>query len=154
MLKTQKLNQKTVTDGAVKAVSVVTGMMAGGSIQNVMPENLRNSSDAILAVAGGAGAVLVKDNSTTGTVVKYASLGVAARSLYAVISSQFQKAVPALEEGQEVTIVDKLVRGAVGLSSPGYGHAFLASPGTINFNDYPEVEAAPSSGGTGSSLLA
>lgn len=138
MLKTNKFSQKTVTDGAVKAVSVVTGMMLGGAVQNVMPANLQNSSDAILSVAGGTGAVVLKDGNTMSTVAKYASLGVASRSLYSLLTNQIRKQVPS-NDGEELSMVDKLVQGAVGLSSPEYA-GYLASP-TIDFDEYDVYES-------------
>lgn len=138
MLKTNSLDQKTITDGAVKAVSVVAGMMTGGAAENVLPESVKKYADPGLAITGGTIAVMVKDNSTTGTVVKYAGLGMATRSLYEVIKKQFQKAIPAKAEGEELSMVDKLVQGAVGLSNPA-ASAYLASP-TIDFDRYQEIE--------------
>ena len=140
MIKLNKFNQKSVSEGAIKAASTVGGMMAGGALENVMPESIQDQSNIILSVAGGTGAILLSDKTTMGTVAKYASLGVAARSLYSVISDQLQDSVPAVAEGEEESLVNKLARGAVGLSSPD-PVSYLASP-TINFDDYETVEPA------------
>jgi hypothetical protein len=150
MLKTNKINQKNITDGAVKILSVVGGVMAGDGIQAVMPAKIQSSSDAILSVAGATGAVVLKDSSTMGTVAKYASLGLAVKSFYGIMSEQLQKALPAKEEGAELSMIDKFTRGAVGLSSPDSYGSYLASP-MINFDDYEEVE--PQRTASGSSFL-
>jgi|GEM_PF-3275124 hypothetical protein len=152
MLKTQKFNQKNITDGGVKALSVVTGMMAGGALESLIPVKFQKGNDVILTLAGSAIAIGLTDSSTPSTVVKYAGLGIAARSLYNVVSDQVRKVVPVKAEGEELTMVDKIVQGAVGLSNPMTHGSFLASP-TINFDRYREVESADSVAPSASSFL-
>lgn len=150
-MKTEKLNQKNIIDGAVKMISAAGGVMAGGALQNVIPLS-KNYGNLALTAGGGTAAVLMSDKSTGGTVVKYMGLGVATRSLVEIVREQIKGSVPQKVEGEPLTTVDKLVQGAVGMACPD-GASYLASP-TINFDSYPEVEPARTSGGSGSSLLA
>jgi hypothetical protein len=152
MLKTQKFNQKNITNGGVKALSVVTGMMAGGALENLIPSSLQKSSDVVLTVAGSAIAIVMSDSNMPSTIAKYTGLGIASRSLYKVLSEQLQKVVPAKAEGEELTMLDKVIQGAVGLSNPMTHGGFLASP-TINFNRYQEIESSGQSVPSGSSFL-
>lgn len=114
-MKTQKLNQKSVTSSGVAVVALVAGFMAGGAISAAVPSESRDIARYAIAGAGVAGGALVKDTDTVSKAVKFAALGAGAREVYGLVTDQLKKTVTVKADA---TMIEKAGYGAIGLACP------------------------------------
>lgn len=120
-IKTQKLNQKQVTDSVVTAVGLVGGFMLGGGISAVVPDKSREVARVAIAGAGILGGTLLKGGDPLNDLLKYASLGASAREIYGLATDALKKNTTV---NPNAKILEKAYYGAIGLAcacSDNYG---------------------------------
>lgn len=134
-MKTNKLNQKNITDTAVTILGMATGVAFGGAagrvVNGLIPEQNEIGKVGILG-AGLVGGTLVKGKSMTEKALKNIAFGVAAKQAYDLISDAIKPMITVKAE-EDRNILDNIVYGAVGLGCADCeGNSFMAAP-VVNF---------------------
>lgn len=130
-MKTNKLNQKNITDTVITVLGMAAGVAAGGAVGRIVDVNLPNQNEigkvGILG-AGLAGGTYVKGNSTVGKALKNIAIGVAAKQAYDLISDAIKPMIT-VKAAEDRNILDNVVYGAIGLGCPSCEeNAFMAAP--------------------------
>jgi hypothetical protein len=114
-MNTQKITQKTATNGLLQVAGMVLGFMLGGAVSAAVPAESRTISRAGLAIGGVAGATMIKGNDAQALILKAAGLGVSAREVYGLATDYLKKNTTV---SADPTLLEKLKLGAIGLACP------------------------------------